>query len=90
MVNAPTVSNARDVSAILSFITPTSKFNRRYVAPGHEVNTGVYEDKNVVIQDGRQERAKFSLDTNGFALVDHKSKVYLFADISDAGHQFPR
>jgi hypothetical protein len=80
MVNSRTVGNARDVSAILSFITPTSKFNRRYVAPGQEVNTGVYEDKNVVIQDGRQEPSKFSLDTNGFALVDHKSKVYIVAE----------
>jgi hypothetical protein len=76
MVNAPTPSNNRDVNATLKFITSTSKFNRRYVAPGEEVNTGVYEDKEVFIRDGRVERNELSLDTSGFALLDHKSNVH--------------
>jgi hypothetical protein len=75
MVKANTANNNRDVSATLKFITPTSKFNRRYVAPGQEVNTGVYEDKKVEIKDGRTERAELSLDTSGFTLFNHKSKA---------------
>jgi hypothetical protein len=74
MVNATLVNN-RDVEATLSFITPTSRFNRRYVAPGEEINTGVYEDKKVIIQDARPNRDKFKLDTNGFSLLEHQSKV---------------
>ena len=73
MVNAR--DSCHDVPARLSFITPTSKFNRRYVAPGEEVNTGVYEDKDVLIRDARAKREKMSLDKNGFTLIDHKSKV---------------
>jgi hypothetical protein len=61
--------------ASLSFITPTSKFNRRYVAPGEEINTGIYEDKTVVIRDARPEKEKLTLEKNGFKLIDHKSKV---------------
>jgi hypothetical protein len=77
MVNA-TPANNRDVEATLSFITPTSKFNRRYVAPGEEINTGVYEDKKVIIQDARPNKDKYKLDTNGFSLLQHRSKVTKF------------
>jgi hypothetical protein len=63
------------VNATLNFISPSSHFNRRYFAPGAEVNTGVYEEHAVIIQDARKERDKFTLDTAGFALVDHESKV---------------
>jgi hypothetical protein len=77
MVNATSPSiKAYDVpAATLSFITPTSKFNRRYVAPGEEINTGIYEDKKVVIRDARPERERLTLEKNGFKLIDHKSKV---------------
>jgi len=73
MVNAP--ENDRDVVTKLTFITPTSKFNRRYVAPGEEVNTGVYEDRDVIVRDARAKTGEMTLDKNGFILIDHKSKV---------------
>jgi hypothetical protein len=77
MVNATSPSiNVYDVpAATLSFITPTSKFNRRYVAPGEEINTGIYEDKKVVIRDARPEQGRLTLEKNGFKLIDHESKV---------------
>jgi len=72
MVNA-TVS--RDVPTTLNFISPTSHFNRRYIAPSAEVNTGVYEEHKVVIKDARPNRSSFTFDTGGFVLADHKSNV---------------
>ena len=78
MVNLTLSATERDVRTKLSYITPTSKFNRRYVAPGAEVNTGVYEDKDILIKDGRPEREKFTLDTSGFTLIDHSSQVFSF------------
>jgi hypothetical protein len=75
MVNATLSTNPRDVTATLQFITPTSKFNRRYMCPKEEVNTGVYEEKKVLIRDARNEREDFTLDNSGFQLVDHKSNV---------------
>lgn len=77
MVNATSPSvTAYDVpAATLSFITPTSQFNRRYVAPGEEINTGVYEDKKVVIRDARPVQEELTLEKNGFKLIDHASKV---------------
>jgi len=74
MVNANL--SAHDVSAKVSFISPTSKFNRRYIAPSVEVNTGVYETHTLQIKDARPEREKFTLETSGFQLADHVSKVH--------------
>jgi len=71
MVNA----TPREVPATLSFIRPDSKFSRRYIAPMAEVNTGIYEDKTVIIKDARPNREMFTLDTSGFVLLDHTSKV---------------
>jgi hypothetical protein len=71
----PDTRSDRDVLATLSFITPTSKFNRRYVAPGEEINTGVYEDKKVVIKDARPAQKDCTLDTTGFELIHHPSQV---------------
>jgi hypothetical protein len=76
MVNVNAADLNGDVSAKLTFITQTSKFNRRYVAPGEEVNTGVYEDREVLIRDARPNRQQFSLERNGFILLDHQSKVF--------------
>ena len=75
MVNA---TGSRDVATTLSFITPTSDFNRRYIAPSDEVNTGVYNDYKVVIKDARPNRSSFTFDDGGFVLVDHKSNVEPF------------
>jgi hypothetical protein len=80
MVIAATVAN-RDVSATLKFITPTSKSNRRYVAPGQEAFTGVYEDKEVIIKDARPGRSDFSVETSGFALLHHESRVFHLRDV---------
>jgi hypothetical protein len=78
MVHASTMVNAavpRDVPTTLSFISPSSNFNIRFIAPSAEVNTGVYEEHNVVIKDARPNRSSFTLDTGGFVLADHKSNV---------------
>ena len=77
MVNATAATARRDVPATLSFIRSDSKLNRRYIAPMAEINTGLYEDKTVVIRDARPDREKFTLDTGGFVLLDHTSKVPL-------------
>ena len=78
VVHSSTMVNAsvpRDVPTTLSFISPTSNFNIRFIAPSAEVNTGIYEEHNVVIKDARPNRSSFTLDTGGFVLADHKSNV---------------
>ena len=63
------------IDADLSFITPRSKVNRRYVSPGKDVNTGVYETKKVKIHDARPIQSDCTLDNHGFQLIDSPSSV---------------
>jgi len=75
MVNPELALRPGDVRAKLDFVLPTSKINLRFVAPGAEANTGKQEEREVVIRDGRNERSNLTLNTAGFELVDHVSKV---------------
>jgi hypothetical protein len=72
MVNAtsPSTTSYDVPAATLSFIRPSSNFNRRYVAPNEEINTGVYEDKTVVIRNAQPEQGKLTLEKNRFQLID--------------------
>src|ERR1700732_2038716 len=42
--------------------------------------SGKYLEQNVAIRNGRKERSKFSLDTNGFVLTEHETAVKYFYD----------
>jgi hypothetical protein len=69
----------RDVKTTVKYLLPGSK-NERYFSKGIEVNIGDYEDTPIVVRDARPRREEYTLDTAGFALVDHKSAVrFLFA-----------
>jgi hypothetical protein len=81
---------SRELSVLLNFITPTSKINRRYVAPNEALNTGSFEEKPVTIRDARTEKGKYTLDTSGFALADHETKVDTIPATINQGNGFPR
>src|SRR5690606_3753919 len=72
--------DAEGVYAELSYVSPHSRINRRYVAPGREVNTGTYETHRVFVRNGRTASQEFSLDSHGFVLARHRSKVEHFRD----------
>ncbi|KAH7413099.1 hypothetical protein BKA64DRAFT_345020 [Cadophora sp. MPI-SDFR-AT-0126] len=72
---------SKDRIGSLDYIKPTSKLNRRYVAPGAEINTGQYESRNVIIRDGRNIQAKFAINKTGFFLANHHSKVNDWTDV---------
>src|SRR6202790_1463813 len=42
--------------------------------------SGKYLEQNVAVRNGRNERSKFSLDTNGFLLTEHETAVKDFYD----------
>lgn len=79
----------RTVDTEINYLAPGSFINRRFVAPGVEVNTGKYQARRVTISDGRQIRDRFSLDTNGFALFEHKSAVNDFMDKDEVNAIYP-
>jgi hypothetical protein len=70
----------RTIEAQINYLVPGSTVNRRFVAPGAEVNTGIYKAYTVMIRDGRTVKDRFTLDTHGFVLAEHASRVADFFD----------
>ncbi len=58
-----------EVEADLLYLAPDSTLNRRFVAPGIDVNTGRFEPHRVLIRNGRPAQSEFTLDTHGFTIA---------------------
>lgn len=78
------ISRASDaVETQIDYLIPTSRINRRFWAPGAELNTGVYQPYPVVIRNARLAPEPFTLDKHGFCLATHQTAV---TDWRDADH----
>lgn len=75
------------VDTQIDYLVPTSRINRRFWAPGAELNTGVYAPYAVRIHNARQAAEPFTLDKHGFILATHKSAIVDFRD-ADAVNRF--
>ena len=73
----------------LVYLSPGSFVNRRFVSQGEEVNTGRYEPYPVQIRDGRPLCTEFTLDTHGFVLAHHQSRVKDFMDPAEVEARYP-
>jgi hypothetical protein len=69
------------VRASLNYLRPGGPPNRRFVAPGAEMNTGIYDAYEVDITDARP--LKPTLASHGFTLLDHRSAVRDFGDAAE-------
>ncbi len=90
MVDAADVAEREGVEAELFYLAAASKINRRYVAPGAELNTGIYESRRVFIRNGRPVQKGFTLDTHGFVITRHVSAVADFHDKPQVDARYPR
>ena len=79
----------RSVQADISYLAPGSHINRRFVAPGVEVNTGTYEKHRMEVRDGRSIAEQFSLDKHGFVIARHNSAVRDFFDSKEVDAVYP-
>jgi hypothetical protein len=75
---AACASQVGGVEATIDYLTPGSRINRRYVAPGAELNTGRYAPHTVFIRNGRPVQGTLGLDTQGFVLAKQPSLVTNF------------
>jgi hypothetical protein len=89
MNTAATRERLKTVEAEIVYLAAGSFINRRFVAPGQEVNTGAYEPHKVTITDGRAAAETFSLDRHGFVLAKHRSAVADFADKAEVEAVYP-
>jgi hypothetical protein len=65
---------AAEVDAQIDYLVPTSRINRRFWAPGRELNTGVYAPYPVTIRNARL-AGPFTLDEHGFCLAQHRTTI---------------
>jgi hypothetical protein len=62
------------VRSTIDYLVPTSRINRRFWAPGKELNTGVYAPYEVTLRNARL-AGPFSLDEHGFCLARHRTGI---------------
>jgi hypothetical protein len=67
-------TGADAVRTTIDYLVPTSRVNRRFWAPGKELNTGTYASYEVTIRNARQ-AGPFRLDEHGFCLSRHVSQI---------------
>lgn len=79
----------RSVQADISYLAPGSHINRRFVAPGVEVNTGTYEKHRMEVRDGRNISEQFTLDKHGFVIARHESAIGDFLDAKEVDANYP-
>ncbi|HEX5997722.1 MAG TPA: CmcJ/NvfI family oxidoreductase, partial [Jiangellales bacterium] len=70
----------QSVPGELWYLAPESTVLRRFTAPGASINTGTYHPHVMPIHNGRPIRERFTLDRNGFEIIDHTSAVTDFTD----------
>jgi hypothetical protein len=79
---------ARTTTAQLNYLLPGPDINRRFVSAGVEVNTGSYGPYEVVMRDARGLRDQFTLDRQGFTLLDAPTAVQDFNDSDEVNRLY--
>ena len=82
-------TDAPAIAAQINYLAPGSFINRRFVSAGEEVNTGEYLPYDVIIRDARPQAGAFTLESHGFQLIPHVSKVKDFLDRADVDAHYP-
>jgi hypothetical protein len=83
-------AHAAGIEAALAYLTPSSRVNRRYVAPGAELNTGSYRQHRVLIRNARPFQDVLNLNHHGFMLARWPSAVADFRNKADVDAVYPR
>ncbi len=64
-----------EIASQIQYLLPSSTVNRRFWAPGEELNTGTYAPYDVTIRNARAAPETFTLDDHGFCLGQHRSAI---------------
>jgi hypothetical protein len=83
------MNDAPGVETQITYLVPGSFVNRRFVAPGQEVNTGEYRPYAVTVHDARPNQSDFTLASHGFTLLQHRSAVRNFLDKEEVEATYP-
>ena len=78
-----------EVRTVIHYLVPSSRINRRFWAPGAELNTGTYAPYPVIIRNARLAQEAIALDTHGFCLAHHTTRVSNFLDDAVVASTYP-
>jgi hypothetical protein len=78
-----TLDSSQAVTGELNYLDPYSRQSGLFVSPGNHADAGSYRSYVVPIRDGRREQDRFTIEDNGFTLVDQRCPDVDFTD-SDA------
>lgn len=73
----------------LEYVAPGARVYRRFVCPSQEVNTGACEEHQVVIRNARLSKEEISLETTGFCMIKHHTRVSDFYDAEQVQKCYP-
>lgn len=78
----PSQNSSRDggIESCIYYILPTSRFNRRYVSPAGQINLSEYGPQQLFVRNARPMADRITLDSHGFMLKRHVSRVADFGD----------
>lgn len=76
-----------EVRSTIDYLVPSSRINRRFWAPGRELNTGVYAPYEVIIRNARL-AGPFSIDQHGFGLAQHRTDITDWENHYDANSAY--
>lgn len=76
-----------EVHSSIDYLVPSSRINRRFWAPGRELNTGVYAPYEVSIRNARL-AGPFSIDRHGFCLARHHTEITDWENQYDASSAY--
>jgi hypothetical protein len=88
MTTVTDAANIQSVPGELFYLAPESTVLRRFTAPGTSVNTGIYRSYVMPVHNGRPIHERFTLDRNGFEILDHRSEVSDFTDREEVGRVY--
>lgn len=77
------VSEATHVQSVLgelTYIAPECTVAATFIAPASGAKTAVYRSYQMPIHNGRPVQDQFTMDRNGFAIIEHRSAVRDFTD----------
>src|SRR5262245_29126748 len=83
------MTTVQSVPGEMNYLAPESTVLRRFTAPGNSVNTGIYRPYVMPVHNGRPVRDRFTLDRNGFEIIEHRTAVADFTDRAEVDRVYP-
>jgi hypothetical protein len=80
MADVTGATHVQSVLGELSYAAPECTLAVTFIAPANNVKTGVYRSYQMPIHNGRPVQDQFTIDRNGFAIIEHHSAVRDFTD----------